>query len=288
MNYSMKNRLVAMLLIFCTILGMGVPASASSVQDGSKTCTISPETRHTFLVTDQGTYLGGSGYTYTTNDGLTGPAYCIDHGLYYTGKVLPITGKYTVSPQTAGAFANGYPQHSLETFLGLYLNNHPILSGLTEDEYRYATQIAVWATLGQLAVEGTVFSDGREKISQPSGDAQQMRVFCAVQCILGVAKDWDRVYQTGMYIRVSGNELDGNLAIDPDMTLEFAANAGRYGIKREVINGKAYYTKVYTFASATSTYYQNYTIDLWATNCPAGTTFTDLNNVELVGSKWHS
>lgn len=192
MNHSMKNRLVAMLLAVCTILGMGVPASASSVQDGSKTCTISPETRHTFLVTDQGTYLGGSGYTYTTNDGLTGPAYCIDHGLYYTGKVLPITGKYTVSPQTAGAFANGYPQHSLETFLGLYLSNHPILSGLTEDEYRYATQIAVWATLGQLAVEGTAFTNGRERISQPSGDAQQMRVFCAVQCILGVAKDWDK------------------------------------------------------------------------------------------------
>lgn len=287
MNHSMKNRLVAMLLAVCTILGMGVPASASSVQDGSKTCTISPETRHTFLVTDQGTYLGGSGYTYTTNDGLTGPAYCIDHGLYYTGKVLPITGKYTVSPQTAGAFANGYPQHSLETFLGLYLSNHPILSGLTEDEYRYATQIAVWATLGQLAVEGTAFTNGRERISQPSGDAQQMRVFCAVQCILGVAKDWDRVYQTGMYIRISDNKLDGNLAIDPDMTLEFAASAGRYGIKREVINGKPYYTKVYTFASATSTYYQDYTMDLWATNCPAGTIFTDLNNVELVGSKWH-
>lgn len=46
MNHSMKNRLVAMLLAVCTILGMGVPASASSVQDGSKTCTISPETRH--------------------------------------------------------------------------------------------------------------------------------------------------------------------------------------------------------------------------------------------------
>lgn len=219
MNHSMKNRLVAMLLAVCTILGMSVSASASSVQDGSKTCTISMEPRHTFLVTDQGTYLGGSGYTYTTNDGLTGPAYCIDHGLYYTSKVLPITGKYTVSPQTAGAFANGYPQHSLETFLGLYLSNHPILSGLTEDEYRYATQIAVWATLGQLAVEGTAFTNGRERINQPSGDAQQMRVFCAVQCILGVAKDWDRIYQTGMYIRVSDNELDGNLAIDPDMTL---------------------------------------------------------------------
>lgn len=287
MRKSIKNKLVAMLLAICTVLGMSIPASASSIQDGSKTCSVDDAPVHTYLQTTAGTWLRACGYDYTTNDGLTGPAYCIDHGLYYTGKVLPITGKYTVSPQTAGAFANGYPQLKLETFLGLHQNNHPILSGLTEYEYRYATQVAVWATLGQLAIEGTVFTNGREQINQPFGDAQQMRVFCAVQCILSYAKDWDKVYQTGMYIRVSDNKLDGNLAIDPDMTLEFAANAGRFGIKREIINGKSYYTKVYTFASATSTYYQDYTMDLWATNCPAGTIFTDLKNVELVGSKWH-
>ena len=145
MNHSMKNRLVAMLLAVCTILGMGVPASASSIQDGSKTCTVAYAPVHTYLQTTAGTWLRACGYDYTTNDGLTGPAYCIDHGLYYTGKVLPITGKYTVSPQTAGAFANGYPQLTLETFLGLHQTNHPILSG-TVTPRRWLSGLP-WASL---------------------------------------------------------------------------------------------------------------------------------------------
>lgn len=287
MKTSMKHRLSALVLVLCTILGLGIPAQASSIADGSKTCTISQETRHTYLMAESGTYLGGAGYTYTTNDGLTGAAYCIDHGLRNTTKVLPITGKYSTNPCTAGAFANGYPQHSLETFLGLYLSRWPILADLTVDEYRYATQIAVWATLGQLGVEGTVFIQGREFIPTPTGDLQQMRVFRAVQCILGVAKDWTMVYQTGMYVRVSMDKLDGNTAIPAHMTLDYAADQNQYGLKCEVINGKSYYTKEYIFASATSTYYQGYTMDVWATGCPAGTIFVDLTNQELPASKWH-
>lgn len=287
MKHNFKQRLLALALVACTFLGLGFPAQAASIADGSKTCSVALAPVHNYLTTTAGTSLRAAGYNYTTNDGLTGAAYCIDHGLAYTGKTLPITGKYTASPATAGAFANGYPQHSLETFLGLYLEDNPILSGLTEDEYRYATQVAIWATLGQLAIDGTPYTSGRERLAYPTGDTQQMRVFVAAQLICKVAKTWDRVYQSGMYIRLDEYKLGGNVEIPPDMTLEYAAEVEQYGIKREVINGKAYFTKEYIFASATSTYYQDYTMDLWATGCPAGTIFTDLSNNELPRSKWH-
>lgn len=287
MKHTWQHRLLALVLVVCMAFGLGISAQASSIADGTKTCTVALGMRNNFLVTTAGTTLRAGDYTYITNDGLTGAAYCIDHGLDYTDRVLPVTGKYTASPATAGAFANGYPQHSVETFLGLYQERHPILAGLTKEEFAYATQVAVWATLGQLGVEGTAYTAGREQLAQPSGDVQQMRIFKAAQIILGAANAWDRIYRTGMYIRVDPNRLDGNVAIPADMTLEFAADNEQYGIKREVINGKSYYTKEYIFASATSTYYNDYTMELWATGCPAGTMFTDLHNVELPGSNWH-
>ena len=281
------NRLLALMLVACTILGLGgIPAQAASIADGTQTCSVALGMRNNFLVTTAGTTLRAGDYTYTTNDGLSGPAYCIDHGLDYTDEVLPVTGKYTASPATAGAFANGYPQHSVETFLGLYLKDNAVLAGLTEAEFAYATQVAVWATLGQLGVDGTPYTAGREYLNPPTGDTQQTRVFRASQLLLQAASTWDRVYQTGMYIRVSENALDGNVAIPPDMTLDFAANNEQYGIKREVINGKSYYTKEYIFASATSTYYSDYNIELWADNAPEGTIFTALDNVELPRSNF--
>lgn len=287
MKKSLKQRLIAAALAVCTVLSMGIPANAASIADGSKTCTVALAPVHTYLQTTAGTWLRACGYDYTTNDGLTGPAYCIDHGLAYTGKVLPITGKYEASAKTAGAFANGYPQHSLDTFLGLHLAENPILSGLTEYEYRYATQVAVWATLGQLAVDGTQFTDGRERLSQPSGDTQQERVFRAVQVILDFAKNWDRIYKTGMYIRTEENALGGNTSLPSNMTLEAVANENIGGIRLETIAGVTYYTKDYYVASATSTYPQGYTIDLWTTGAPAGTKFVDMRNVELTRSRWH-
>lgn len=287
MKHGLKQRLIAAALAVCTVLGMGIPANAASIADGSKTCTVALAPVHTYLQTTAGTWLRACGYDYTTNDGLTGPAYCIDHGLAYTGKVLPITGKYEASAKTAGAFANGFPQHSLDTFLGLHLAGNPVLAGLTEYEYRYATQVAVWATLGQLAVDGTQFTEGRERLSQPSGDLQQERVFRAVQVILDFAKNWDRIYKTGMYIRTEENALGGNTSLPSNMTLEAVANENIGGIRLETIAGVTYYTKTYYVASATSTYPQDYTIDLWTTGAPAGTKFVDMRNVELTRSRWH-
>ena len=108
-----------------------------------------------------------------------------------------------------------------------------------------------------------------------------MRVFRATQLILQAANGWDRVYQTGMYIRTEDDALGANISIPADMTLEYAADSEQYGIRREVINGKTYFTIEYIFASATSTYYSGYNIELWADNAPAGTIFTDLSNNEL-------
>lgn len=287
MKHNWKTRLLALMLVFCMMFGVNISAQASSIADGSQTCTIGLAEVHNYLSTATGTSLRGRAFEYKTNDGITGPAYCIDHGLDWTPAKLPIVGKYSTSPATAGAFANGYPQHTLQTFLELNLADNPILSALTEDEFGYATQVAVWASLGQLAIEGTRFTKGRERINQPVGDAQQMRVFRAVQLILGAASFWDRIYQTGMYIRLDENALGGNTAIPGHMTLEYAADQNQYGLKCEVINGKSYYTKEYIFASATSTYYNDYAMELWATGCPAGTMFTDLQNVELPRSKWH-
>lgn len=282
------KRALALLLALASLLSLlTVGASASSIEDGSRTASMTLGKGQFYLKTTAGTSLGAWSYTYTTNDGLTGPGYCVGHGLHFTSRTLPIEGKYTTSPQTAGVYANGYPQHSLDTFLWLYLNDNPILSGLTEAEYAYATQLAVWASLGQLGIDGTQFTSGREKIAQPTGDTQQMRVFRAVQLLLAVGATWRRIPQTGMYIRTKQNEMGGNVSVPADMTLEFAADNEDYGFKREVIGGKSYYTHEYIFASATSTYYDNYCVELWADGAPAGTIFTDLSNVELTRGTYH-
>ena len=235
-----KTKVLSLFLAVLMLVGMlPMSAFAATVGDGSTSCTVSMTERNYFLRTTAGTTLGASSYQYTTNDGLTGPAYCINHGLNLTSRSLPIAGEYTASVATAAAFATAYPQHSLETFLGRYPNDS-LLVGLTEKEYAYATQLAIWATLGQLSVEGTSFTSGRESVAQPIGDAQQMRIFHVIQLILGVAQTWDRIYQTGMYIRLEEDALGGNISIPADMTLEYAADRESYGIKREVINGRSY------------------------------------------------
>ena len=288
MVYSRKGtKIISFLLALILFLGvLPMPSHASSIGNGSQTATIASVERHYFLQTTAGTNLGASAYQYVTNDGLTGPGYCIDHGLGYASKPLPITGKYTTSPSTAGAFANGYPQHSVETFLGLFLDENPILAGLTAVEFGYATQLAVWATLGQLAIEGTEYTSGRETVAQPvGGDAQKMRVFRSVQLILGAAALWDRIYQTGMYIRLQENVLGGDIVVPADMSLETAAEQSVWSIRREEIGGRVYFTREYIFASATSTYYSDYNIGVWMDNAPAGSKFVDTSNRDLsVGS----
>ena len=200
MRHTWKYRLLAALLAVCTMFSVCLPAQAATIADGSKTVTVHNDTRHNYLTTTAGNTIGGGYRYYKTNDGITGPAYCIDWGLAMvpSSKRLTIAGRYLSSPKTMGAFANGYPQRSLADFLELYSGDYPMLNGLTEDELAYATQIAVWASLGQIGVEGTSFTAGRATIPAQSNDAQKVRVYTAVTIILKNADSWSKPLYTGI------------------------------------------------------------------------------------------
>ena len=75
------------------------------------------------------------------------------------------------------------------------------IASLTEDEYKYATQLAVWATCGQLAVPDTAFSAGRDTLKAPTSDAQQIRIFDSVKAILRLANGWTKYLYTGLSLR---------------------------------------------------------------------------------------
>lgn len=164
-----RSRVLAFLLAVITLLSVipVAPVNAETLSDGkAKTVTIALNESFHILETKGGTRLQGHSWTYTTDNGITGPAYCINWGLKRpaTNKKIAISGKYTATPQTLGAFSNGYPQRSLEDFIKINKNDHPILIGLTKEEYASATQIAVWTTLGQLAIVGTEYTSGRERL----------------------------------------------------------------------------------------------------------------------------
>ena len=74
-----KRALSLFLALLMTVSLLSVGASASTIEDGSKTAAMTLGPGQFFLKTTAGTSLGAWSYTYTTNDGLTGPAYCINH-----------------------------------------------------------------------------------------------------------------------------------------------------------------------------------------------------------------
>ncbi len=277
------QKAMAMLLAITTVFSiMVMPAQAASISDGnSKTVTIKMGNRNSYLTLSNGNTLGGNSWNYTTNDGITGPGYCINWGLKAPSesKQIAVSTKYS-NFKTTGAFANGYPQQPLETFLEIN-DSVTALNGLTVDEYAYATQVAVWATLGQLGIEGTSFTAGRATVKKPSGDAQQVRVFTAIQRILVGADSWTKLLYTGMYLRAEDATLGGDVSLPFGISLEKAAANSSDGIQKETINGIEYYTRSYTAASATSTYFNDYCIDVWAENVPAGTIFCDMTNTPL-------
>ena len=131
-----KSRTLSLLLALITVLSLGVPALAadeptdikSSLAEGSTSVTIAKGTNLNVLKKSTGGTIGGSAWTYTSNGGVTGPAFCINWGLDMVSpsKRLEITGRYDRSPKTMGAFANGYPQRTLEQFKEL----HPDIPGI--------------------------------------------------------------------------------------------------------------------------------------------------------------
>lgn len=289
---NMGKRALSILLLMTMLFSLfaaDVSALTETISDGkSKTVTIKMDEKFSIMQTTAGNKLNGYSWIYTTDTGITGPACCINWGLKNpaANKKLTIAGKYTASPKTVGAFAGGYPQRSLEEFLRINLADHPILAGLTKAEYASATQIAVWAALGQIAVEGTDFTEGRATLAKPTDDIQKIRTYEALWIILYNASFWDRMLNTGMGIRLADNDSQKILDIEHRDGLSGAEKEGMAGIKKETINGAEYYTHPFVVASATSTFKHDYFIELWTDTAPEGTIFAGLDNVPLQTVIW--
>lgn len=284
--FSMKHkrfaRLLSMLLVVVTMFGvMSLPANAASLND-SGTVTIQQAGYGKYLTKSSGGTIGGGYWKYTSNNGLTGTAYCVNHGLKGVSPSKALTvQEYNREPKTMGAFANGYPNRTLAQFKELHAGDVRGISGLTEDEYKYATQLAVWATCGQLAVPGTSFTAGRDTLTVPTSDAQKIRIFDSVKAILTLANGWSKHLYTGMYLRAEENKDVRGVEVIHERGLEGAAETNTDGIKKETINGKEYYTHVMYVASATSTWIDDRKTKVYSTDAPSGTIFVAENNSPL-------
>ena len=200
----MKQKIFTLILALTMLISCLPVSAAESISDGGSTyVTIEKGHYGSYLRTTDGNKIGARNWIYKTNDGITGPGYCVNYNLTAVDSStrLTIAGLFTSSPQTAGAFASGYPQRTLDEFMEIYLADYPELAGLTENEFANATQFAIWATLGQLAIEGTDFTTGRSTIPVQYDNAQNVRIYRAIQIILNNAKNWDRIYKKGLSIR---------------------------------------------------------------------------------------
>ena len=282
MKHKTFTRILFLLLVVTMLAGLfSLSASAASLS-GSGTVTIQSTSRNEFLNKSTGGSLGGSSWQYTSNDGISGVAYCVNWGLGAVSPSKALTVQdYNRNPPTMGAFANGYPNRTLEQFKELHQSDVRGVAGLTEDEYKYATQVAVWATCDQLAVSGTAFSAGRASLVEPTSDAQQIRVYDSVRAILAQAQGWSKTLYTGMYLRAEEDRDVRGVEVVNERGLEGAAQSGADGIKKETINGKEYFTRVIYVASATSTYIDGYTTKVYSTDAPSGTIFVSQNNSPL-------
>lgn len=289
MKRQIGKRAAALLLLVAMLLSLAINVSAETLSDGvAKTVTISMNEKFSFLQTTNGNKLSGYAWGYTTDTGITGPAYCVNWGLKNppSDKKLTIAGRYTANPKTIGAFACGYPQRPLEDFIKINVGRWPEIANLTREEYACATQLAVWASLGQLAVEGTDFTTGRASLAIQYSDPQKIRTYKALEIILYNASFWDRPLNTGMQIRLGREEAGNILNIEHEKGIEGAEAGGLYGVKKETINGAEYYTRSFVAASATSTYKHGYCIELYTENAPEGTIFTGLDNQPLETVIW--
>ena len=276
------KKLVSMVLVLSLVLGLMVPLASAATLQTSSSVTVSTSSRGEYLSKSTGGTIGGGYWEYTSNDGIQGTAYCVDFGLSgpSSSKSLPLQ-PYNRSPHTMGAFANGYPQRSLEQFKELHAGDVRGIDDLTEDEYKYATQVAVWATCGQLSVPGTTFTAGRASVVVPTSDAQQIRIFDSTAAILRQASSWTQTLYTGMYLRAEENEDIRGVEIVHEEGLEGAAEANIDGLRKETIGGTEYYTRTLYVSSATSTWIDGYTTKVYSTDAPQGTIFVSENNALL-------
>ena len=282
MKHKLSTRLISMLLTLATLAGLlAVPASAATLHD-SGSVKITQAGFGNYLSKKSGGTIGGGYWQYTSNDGLKGAAYCINWGLTGVSPNKSLTIEpYNRSPQTMGAFANGYPARTLDQFKQLHKDDVRGIQQLTEDEYKYATQVAVWATCGQISVPGTKFSAGRTSVVEPTADAQQIRIFDSIKGILEHAGEWTKHLYTGMYLRAEADRDIRGVEIVNEHGLEGAALNAENGIKKETINGTEYYTRVMYVASATSTWIDGYKTKVYSTDAPQGAIFVAENNSPL-------
>ena len=282
MKHKHFNRLLSMLLVVATLFGiLAVPASAASLES-SGTVTIQQAGYGKYLGTTKGNSIGGGYWKYTSDNGLTGTAYCVNHGLKGVSPSKKLTvQEYNRNPQTMGVFASGYPNRTLEQFKELHQDDVRGVNALTEDEYKYATQLAIWASCGQLAIPGTSFTAGRDTLAAPTADAQKIRIFDSVKAILSLSQHWTKSLHTGLSLRAEEDKDIRGIEVLNEYGLEGAAEDNEDGIKKETINGKEYYTRVVYLASATSTWIDGRKTKVYSTDAPQGTIFVAENNSPL-------
>ena len=180
----MKRRIIAILLVLATVLGMFPTALAASSEDealgevgiyhnGQKVSYLSINGR----VREQ-TYTY---YNYVDTDGASRqvPAYCVNPNTAGVPQTVPagtsikyMANEKASDPKVFGIVASGYPHRSLEA-LGLSNVN----------EGYYATKMALWCHI----LPNWDISD---LTVNPAADQ------AAAQRVLAAAKD---IYQTGMY-----------------------------------------------------------------------------------------
>ncbi|RKI65345.1 hypothetical protein D7V91_14440 [bacterium 1xD42-67] len=282
MKHKPFTRFLSLLLVVATLASLfTLPASAASL-NGSGTVNIQYLGRHEYLSKSTGGSLSGSSWSYTSNDGLTGTAYCVNWGLSAVSPNKALTlQEYDRNPQTMGVFANGYPMRTLEQFKELHPDDVRGIASLTEDEYKYATQVAVWASCGQLSVPGTSFTAGRAALVEPTSDAQKIRVYDSVKAMLKYSAHWTKNLYTGLSIRAEEDKDVRGVEVLNEYGLEGAAADNEDGIKKETINGKEYYTRLMYLASATSTWIDGRMTKVYSTDAPQGTIFVAENNSPL-------
>ena len=90
------RKLISLLLLVSMIFSMFVTANAETISDGkAKTVTITMNEKFSIMSTTDGVKLNGYAWSYKTDTGIEGPAYCINFGLKNppNNKKLTIGGK---------------------------------------------------------------------------------------------------------------------------------------------------------------------------------------------------
>ena len=189
---------------------------------------------------------------YAVENGEKFQSFCMDHGKHGIHEVSPTTNRhtyildpgsgYTQNPKAVGVIMRGCGRLTLQSFLNQFSS---VPRDLTEDEYRYATQTAIWAALGQLSVSGTAFTSGNAVQISPSYGTEGARVMAAVKALLNYANTIDHNYYVGMYLR-HGTSHDQSGVIDWSPTSGSELNAEDI----EDFGGEEYYTQEVKVASA--------------------------------------